>query len=429
MAATLTVSPTSGKVGDKITVVGADFGFRWYATITLDGTQVAKVKSSSTGSFTTSFNVPARTAVGAHIVKGKTRYRTAQTTLSVVASVPVPPPDPAPIISAITTTNITQTSFTINWHVSEKAQGWVEYGVSITYGHDTVHETSFNYQDHTQTASGLISNTLYHFRVHAVDTAGQHTISADQTVTTSAVIVVPPPPPPPPTSGTPPIPVGYGTKFKKNFADGTLTPFKILLYPNDHDYYTDPSQLMRQYCKYVADTEHISVHDGYLDLKCTRNPAVANPAGKDAWLASFVGTGLPTSPAPYKFQYGTARAMARMNSGKAGWNTIWYLVADSWSSPEIDWAEVIGSKWTANLHGSSSDGQKVSKAMDENWHEFGIVKAPTYIAFTLDGVEVGRSNVAMSANMALLADSKVGLGTPDATTPTQWLNIAWWTVD
>src|SRR6185312_15372506 len=94
--------------------------------------------------------------------------------------------------------NITQTGFTVNWSVSENAQGWVEYGATTTYGHDTTHETSLNYSDHTQNITGLISGTIYHFRVHAVDSAGQSAVSTDQTAQT--LVSAPPPPPPPPST-------------------------------------------------------------------------------------------------------------------------------------------------------------------------------------------------------------------------------------
>jgi Glycosyl hydrolases family 16 len=238
-----------------------------------------------------------------------------------------------------------------------------------------------------------------------------------------------PPAPPSPTSApssgipvTPEIPDGYGDLFRKDFRDGVLAPFRTLTYPNVH-----PGDLMIQYGRFVADSAHISVHDGYLDLRATRNL-------DGLWSQAFVGTGLTGdgSPAAFQFQYGTARAMARMNSGRGAWQSLWYLVADSWGAAEIDWAELINGRLTANLHGTIVGDQQVSlPAFPSNeWHEYGITKAPTYVAFLLDGREVGRANVSMSAPMGLLADAKVGLFAPDASTPsTLFLQVAWWTVD
>lgn len=231
-------------------------------------------------------------------------------------------------------------------------------------------------------------------------------------------IVVPLPP------GNPlPAPLpdpGTGTILNKNFEDGILYPFRILTYPNEH-----PGDLMVQYGLFYADM--VSVHDGYLDLRCVRQP-------DNTWRMSFVGTGRDGhgGEATFKFQYGISSVKARMNYGPGAWQGLWYLIADAWSAPEIDWPEMIGQHYTANLHGSSSDGQYASELPFDSseWHIYTMVKDPSYIAFEIDGVEVGRANVAMSANMGLLADAKVGLSAPNSTTPSPlYIHVAWWTVD
>jgi len=103
-----------------------------------------------------------------------------------------PPTDNPPTISSIVKSNVTQYGFTVSWHVDEVAQGWVEYGLTTAYGQETAHENSFNYQDHSQSIAGLDPNTTYHFRIHAVDTAAQETVSADQTQTTATPTVTRP---------------------------------------------------------------------------------------------------------------------------------------------------------------------------------------------------------------------------------------------
>lgn len=118
---------------------------------------------------------------------------------------PSPVLDPLPIISAITVTDITPTSASVSWHVSEVAQGQTEYGPTTAYGSLTTLEASFTYQDHIQAISGLTAGTLYHFRVHAWDQGGQHVVSDDFTFTTAAAPApapTPTPTPPPPSPAT-----------------------------------------------------------------------------------------------------------------------------------------------------------------------------------------------------------------------------------
>jgi hypothetical protein len=69
--------------------------------------------------------------------------------------------------------------------------------------------------------------------------------------------------------------------------------------------------------------------------------------------------------------------------------------------------------------------------------EFKIERRASFVAFSMDGVQVGRINGAMPASrLAILLDSKVGFGwagaagTPSASTPsTTYLHVAAVTVD
>jgi hypothetical protein len=71
------------------------------------------------------------------------------------------------------------------------------------------------------------------------------------------------------------------------------------------------------------------------------------------------------------------------------------------------------------------------------FHEFKIERRATFVAFSMDGVEVGRINGSMPASrLAILLDSKVGFawagvaGTPSASTPDiTYLHVAAVTVD
>ena len=102
------------------------------------------------------------------------------------STTPTPTATPlvGPIISAVAATEITATTATIRWHVSEPATGQTEYGTTIGYGQRSVLESSFDYVDHIQALSGLTPGTLYHFRVISTDVDGNAAVSADATFRT-----------------------------------------------------------------------------------------------------------------------------------------------------------------------------------------------------------------------------------------------------
>ena len=100
------------------------------------------------------------------------------------------PADTAPPkITNISATNITPTTATINWFLDEFATGQVQYGPTVNYGLFTTKETSFNWDRHVQSISGLTAGTTYHYRVISTDQSGNTATSNDCIFTT-------------PTSGT-----------------------------------------------------------------------------------------------------------------------------------------------------------------------------------------------------------------------------------
>jgi hypothetical protein len=97
------VLSTSGKariVGTTVTVTGTNFGDSEAVTVTFDGSQVATATSSSTGSFTTTFVIPAV------------------------------PAGTYPVVASDTTTSATK-GFTVNPHVTSSASS-VTRGQTIT---------------------------------------------------------------------------------------------------------------------------------------------------------------------------------------------------------------------------------------------------------------------------------------------------------
>jgi hypothetical protein len=103
-----------------------------------------------------------------------------------------PPPTDiiAPVITNIQVTNITQSSVKISWTTDEASSTLADYGVTVAYEIGT--QTGIGgVTGHEVTLSGLLPSTLYHFRVHSADTAGNSASSLDQTFTTMADSLAP----------------------------------------------------------------------------------------------------------------------------------------------------------------------------------------------------------------------------------------------
>lgn len=124
---------------------------------------------------------------------------------------PAPAPQPAPntfkITTGPTTSAITTSTVSIQWSLSEVANGQVEYGVSTSYGNFSTAERSFNYSSHQQNISGLSAATTYHFRVISKNASGVQIFSNDYTFKTASnpVVVTPPPVPTPSPTPAPPV--------------------------------------------------------------------------------------------------------------------------------------------------------------------------------------------------------------------------------
>jgi hypothetical protein len=418
--ATLTRIP-AGSVppGSVLKIYGNGFPGQDFAILVWNNSvQSPKIRTAKDGSFDTSFTVP-NVADGTYTLQGR-MISSGQTIASVsVAVLKVATPSAtvpgAPINLAGVAGN---TLVTLSWNAPSSDGGSGITGYRI-YRNGVLRVSIANITSYQDT--GLLNGNSYTYQVSAINVMGEGPKSNSVSVT--PVYVAPPPPP----TGLPPIPAGYGTVFKKDFSDGTLTPFVPQTHNNDH-----PGTLMVQYETFVTDSNHISVHDGYLDLKCTSNL-------NGIWSSSMVGTYIVNANPPtrtFDFQYGTVRWMARMNYGKGAWHGLWYW--SLWnapdaggSEPEIDWPELIQSRTTGNIHGTAFDGQIVNLAPpDDGWHEYKMVKTSTYIACFIDGVEKTRWNHTMTARQVLIADCKVGLEAPDGTTPSPlFVNVAWVTVD
>jgi hypothetical protein len=99
------------------------------------------------------------------------------------------------ITAGPTVSNITGSTASISWSLSDYGQGQVQYGTSTSYGVSSKKEASFNYNSHTQDLSGLKAGTVYHYRVISWDRAGVAVLSADNTFQTSGAAPSPTPKP------------------------------------------------------------------------------------------------------------------------------------------------------------------------------------------------------------------------------------------
>lgn len=93
-------------------------------------------------------------------------------------------------ISGVSSGNLTAVSATIVWSTDVPADTRVEYGPTVSYGSQTALNT-VAVTSHSQGLSGLAPSTLYHFRVHSRDAAGNLASSGDFSFTTAPDNVAP----------------------------------------------------------------------------------------------------------------------------------------------------------------------------------------------------------------------------------------------
>lgn len=99
----------------------------------------------------------------------------------------------APVITAVSSSNITETEATIAWTTDEAANSQVNYGTTTSYG---LSEGSGSYvTSHSQTLTGLTAGTEYFYQVVSTDESGNTAVDETYSFTTAS----------PPTSTTPDI--------------------------------------------------------------------------------------------------------------------------------------------------------------------------------------------------------------------------------
>lgn len=96
-----------------------------------------------------------------------------------------------PVISAVTSANVTKSSAALSWTTNEPTDTLVQYGLTTVYGSSTTLDATLA-TTHASTLSGLLAGTTYHYRVLSRDAAGNLTTSGDFTFTTRAADLIRP---------------------------------------------------------------------------------------------------------------------------------------------------------------------------------------------------------------------------------------------
>ncbi len=113
-------------------------------------------------------------------------------TYTIYGGFPTAPADTTPpVISGVSALNVTATTASISWTTNEPATSQVEYGLTTAYGSLTSLDSTL-VTSHSVPISGLSANTLYHYRVHSKDGAGNLAGSTDFTFTTVPPDTTPP---------------------------------------------------------------------------------------------------------------------------------------------------------------------------------------------------------------------------------------------
>ncbi|MBN1915768.1 hypothetical protein JW796_02100 [Candidatus Dojkabacteria bacterium] len=88
-----------------------------------------------------------------------------------------------PVISNVKASSITNTSVRITWKTDEVSLGYVDYGLSKSYGLAVVGNDYI--VDHAVMINGLKPGSLYHYRVRGKDSSGNESVTGDFTFTTT----------------------------------------------------------------------------------------------------------------------------------------------------------------------------------------------------------------------------------------------------
>jgi len=155
----------------------------------------------------------------------------------------------APTISNVAISSVDSSSAALSWQTNESADSQIEYGLTAAYGSQTSLNTAL-VSSHSQTITGLSSNTTYHYRVKSRDGAGNLAVSGDYNFKTSVSSA----PAPSPTPTPAPTPTPTPTPTPAVYPEGSLIKLT-----NDQKVY-----LIKDNKKCWITTAEVFVGNGYL---------------------------------------------------------------------------------------------------------------------------------------------------------------------
>lgn len=146
----------------------------------VDGTDIGAAAKSSP--YTTTWNSTG-VADGAH-----TLYAVAEDTAGnyATSSVALSVRNSPPVISAIATSSVSDTSGTITWATDEAATSQINYGPTVAYGFAS--SSASLVTSHSVALVGLTASSTYHFQIQSTDSLGNTVSSSDETFTTTAPV-------------------------------------------------------------------------------------------------------------------------------------------------------------------------------------------------------------------------------------------------
>jgi hypothetical protein len=171
LSGTVTVSASAS---DNVGVAGVQFR--------LDGANLGTEVTQAP--YSVSWDA-SKVAAGAHVLSAVARDAAGNTASATSVSVTTYLAPLPPVISAVASSVTGTTSATVTWNTDQSANSQVAYGTSAAYGKTTTLSTGMA-TVHSVAMAGLSPGTLYHYQVTSSNSAGQQSVSADQTFTTQA---------------------------------------------------------------------------------------------------------------------------------------------------------------------------------------------------------------------------------------------------
>ena len=124
--------------------------------------------------------------------------------------------NPAPVISAVSATNITSSGVTITWTTDQTASSQVAYGTTSSYGSLSSLNPALS-TAHSVSITGLTAGTTYNYGAISANLGGASTTSSNATFTTSA------------GSGTPPVISVVTAAFPSNSSGSTAADSSVTI--------------------------------------------------------------------------------------------------------------------------------------------------------------------------------------------------------